>query len=237
MLARLAMLRTIQSDHALSCKKFLGFYRYEQYRNGIDGISICVLSDKCRLKFFRSEAMARVSSSAWNKDQIALANSWRRQALESRKRHSFMSGRYTLRNYLLGVPIVALTTAIGTTVFASLEKSLDYRVKLAVGIASMLSAVLAAVQTLLRYGERAEKHRLTAARFGGIARAIEATLAKDDADRDPSGAAFQEWQREFRDLIEHSPDVPILAIDEKYDVSRSCDGVSLSTIVGTKHPG
>jgi hypothetical protein len=63
-------------------------------------------------------------------------------------------------NYLLGVPVVVLTTFVGTSVFATLQEDVNTSLRILVGAVSVFAAVLASLQTFLRYPERAEKHRI-----------------------------------------------------------------------------
>lgn len=64
------------------------------------------------------------------------------------------------RHIFLGVPVVILTTAVGTTVFAGIAESSTPIIKISVGIVSVIVAVLAGLQTFLRFSETAEKHRM-----------------------------------------------------------------------------
>ena len=59
------------------------------------------------------------------------------------------------------------STVVGTAVFITLEHdNIEPWVKVAVGLTSVLAAVLAGLQTWLAFGERADKHRLFGARYG-----------------------------------------------------------------------
>src|SRR6202012_1161862 len=77
-------------------------------------------------------------------------------------------------SYILGIPAVILSTVVGTTVFASLQKQVSFKIQLFVGAVSVFAAILAALQTFLRHSERAEKHRSAAASYGGLRKQIEA---------------------------------------------------------------
>jgi hypothetical protein len=61
--------------------------------------------------------------------------------------------------------------------FATLHANPNTFIKIAVGFASVLVAILTGIQTFLRYAERAEKHRLAGVRYGSIKREIEQKLA------------------------------------------------------------
>jgi hypothetical protein len=80
-------------------------------------------------------------------------------------------------NYLLGVPSTTLSIIVGTSIFATLQSDVNINIKIATGLISILAAVLAGLQTFLRYEERAEKHRATAARCSTLGREIDELLA------------------------------------------------------------
>ena len=122
-------------------------------------------------------------------------------------------------NNKLGIPVVILTTFVGTTVFATVEKEASGWLKIIVGLISVLSAVLASLQTFLQFSERAEKHRSTAARAGALRREIEQYFAEgnleslpqdkierlrgsiDNLSLDAPGVSQNVWQKTSR-LIE-----------------------------------
>lgn len=112
------------------------------------------------------------------------------------------------RNYALGVPVVVLTAAVGTSVFATLGEIPNTSVQILVGLASLAATVLAALQTFLKYAERAEKHRQSGAFFGSLLKEIEQVRAVPPADE----GAFRKWGNSFRgrwdDVSRESPTVP-----------------------------
>jgi len=106
-----------------------------------------------------------------------LLTQWHRRLRETQFCHYEAAKPLFYANYCLGIPVIALTTFIGTSVFATLEKQVDLRIRLVVAITSVIAAVLASLQTFLRFTERAEKHRTIAAQAGSIRREVELLLA------------------------------------------------------------
>jgi hypothetical protein len=78
---------------------------------------------------------------------------------------------------MLGVPVVVLTTFIGTSVFATLQDDISTGLKIFVGVISVTAAVLASLQTFLRFGERSEKHRVAGESWAALRREIDEMLA------------------------------------------------------------
>jgi hypothetical protein len=94
-----------------------------------------------------------------------------------------MADRLTRSNLRLGIPVVILSTVIGTSVFATLEQQVSLPVRVAVGILSVATAAIASLQTFLRLGERSEKDRVAAALYSALRRDIEDALATPRKER------------------------------------------------------
>src|SRR4051795_3127084 len=86
-----------------------------------------------------------------------LVHTWRRRSREASLAH-YDSAHICQRNHvLLGIPTVILSTVVGTSVFATLAKEATAESKIIIGTLSVLAAIFAALQTLLRFSERAER--------------------------------------------------------------------------------
>jgi hypothetical protein len=117
-------------------------------------------------------------SDSWTPEVIELLRDWQARARRSSEEHYALATSLARSNIRFGIPVVALTTLVGTTVFASLQRSdVTTGFRIAVGMISVLAAVLASLQTFLRFGERAEKHRAAAERWASIRREIDTQLA------------------------------------------------------------
>jgi hypothetical protein len=122
---------------------------------------------------------------------VALLEKWNAKAKLYRDVHYVASVRLRRMHYLIGVPTIALSAFVGTAVFATLEKTVAFGVRVAVGLVSVAAATLAALQTFLRFSERAETHRQASVGYDAITRQIEQILA----EAPPDG--------ELRPLVEH----------------------------------
>lgn len=132
---------------------------------------------------------------------------WIRRARESQKSHYDMADLLAARNRGFGIGVTALSAVVGTTVFLSLVVSADSALgRLVVGLVSIAAAVSAALQTFLRYAERAEAHRAAGARYGAVRRRLEAIYAGDPGARD--GRYISEVREILDRLAEDSPSVP-----------------------------
>ena len=113
--------------------------------------------------------MTTKGAASWAEIEPVLG-AWYRRCRESQFAHYRASSRYAALARVLGIPTVVLTAATGTALFATLTKDqASQTLRLVLGLVSVLAAVLAALQTFLGYGQRADKHRTTAAAYGSNA--------------------------------------------------------------------
>ncbi len=134
---------------------------------------------------------------------------WYRRARESQFAHYTAASRYSIRSRLLGVPSVVLSAAAGTALFATLQKSsASPDLRLAVGLVSVLAALLSALQTFLGLGDLADKHRSTASMYGAIRREIEEYQALPPRSPDAVHAALSTVRKRLDEVAASAPNVP-----------------------------
>jgi len=134
----------------------------------------------------------------WDDALEDLYGSWHRRVAAAERGHRLMADRLRRRHLLIGIPVVVLTTLIGTSAFASVNNARSDSITtsgvdsdvvlLLVGSISVLAAVLSSLQTFLRYATRAESHRIAALRYETLRREMAKELtvpreARGDPDR------------------------------------------------------
>jgi hypothetical protein len=113
-------------------------------------------------------------------DTRSLVLNWMRRARDSQIRHYTLADKLTAYGRRLGLAVIGITTVTGTSAFLSLiVTAVSPELRVAVGLTSMSAAVLASLQTFLRYSERAELHRRAGAQYGAVRRRLEAIHAGD----------------------------------------------------------
>jgi hypothetical protein len=126
----------------------------------------------------------------WSAEVGELLEDWRKRSYAAQSAHYAASDVCRLLNYVVGIPAVVFSSIVGTAIFAGLEH--DTPRTLLVAGASILAAVLAGVQTFLRFPERAARHATAADWYSAIRRDIEQIVhlpvesrgkAKDCLDR------------------------------------------------------
>ena len=126
----------------------------------------------------QSQRTGTASSYDPPRDTPALVLAWIRRARESQIRHYTMADRLTRCGRRLGLGVIGITAATGTSAFLSLvAQAVSPDVRIIIGMTSLSAAVLASLQTLLRFSERAELHRRAGAQYGAVRRRLEALHA------------------------------------------------------------
>lgn len=149
-----------------------------------------------------------------NEYLASLLENWLRRARESQRGHYQAAARLEHLNYWFGIPVVIMTTVVGTSVFASLQRRVDVRWQVMIGVFSVLAAVLASLQTFLRFSEKAEKHRSAGAAYGAIRRELEMILSVTPAEQDAK-QLLDGLRTRIDALAKDAPEIPTHAWADK----------------------
>jgi hypothetical protein len=117
----------------------------------------------------------------WDGRTKRLLEDWHERVTTAQFGHQMQAEGTRTKSIVLGLPVVVLTTLVGTSAFATLNDATSTEAKVFVGCFSILAAVLASMQTFLGYSQVAERHRIAASRYANARRAIEIALARHDA--------------------------------------------------------
>ncbi|MGJ3247656.1 MAG: SLATT domain-containing protein [Elainellaceae cyanobacterium] len=134
-----------------------------------------------------------------------LLRDWYRRLRFAQFVHYEAAKMFERLNYWLGIPIVVLSTFVGTSVFANIGKLIDTRVQISIGLISVSAATLASLQTFLKFSERAERHRIAASKYGALRREVEEILATAD---DLTQETITPLRQKIDRLAEEAPHVP-----------------------------
>jgi hypothetical protein len=132
---------------------------------------------------------------------------WYQDVSVRQKAHYLSADHFERKSYWLGIPVIILTTIVGTSVFATLQKQPEPWLQISVGLASVLAAVLASLQTFLGYSNRAEKHRVAEAKYGALKRELEVLLAATKVES--SDKVIVELRTHIDDCALESPNNPL----------------------------
>jgi hypothetical protein len=179
--------------------------------------------------------MSRAVTVPWSDELQGLLEDWHRRVTTAQFGHQRQADRYRALSLVFGIPVVVLTTLVGTSAFAAVTHGASRSARIAVGVVSILAAVLASIQTFLGYGQAAERHRIAGARYASLRRSIEEGLGRHDpslldrlrTDMDKVGAASPQigrriWKKAQKDaddairLWRHGEGKPV-AIPERQE--------------------
>jgi hypothetical protein len=137
-----------------------------------------------------------------------LLHVWMTNSKRAMIAHYESANWFSRLNYFFGIPVVALSTIVGTSVFATLQKQVAPSIQLAVGMISVLAAVLASLQTFLRFSDRSTKHHAAASDYESVKRQIQEAVVNRDTNTQ-SGANILTQVRERMDVLgKNAPSIP-----------------------------
>lgn len=114
-----------------------------------------------------------------------LLEKWLRDTEIFEKTHYGSATYSRMYNYLLGIPLVILTTFLASEVFVKMSKFIEEKNVFVNGMdtlawivlpLSILPPILAGLQTFLRFPERAMQHKEAAVKFGLLKNEIDKTV-------------------------------------------------------------
>ena len=126
-----------------------------------------------------------------NDKQVKILKKWRSRYKRAQLSHSYTAVRYGLYDLVLGVSLIILTTASAILIFAKFE-NLPW---LSPGV-GVFAALLAYLQTFLRFSEKSESHRSVERKYGALKKEIEYLLSFSLPEQDIVKSVDEIRQRE-----------------------------------------
>ena len=157
-----------------------------------------------------AETERAVSPSAgheWSAEVVELLEDWRKRAYAAQSAHYAAANVCRRLNYALGVPAVVFSSIVGTAIFAGLEH--DSPRTIVVACVSILAAVLAGLQTFLRFPERAAQHATAADWYSAIRRDIEQTLHLPVESRGKAKDCLDRIRKEMNRVGQDAPELTV----------------------------
>jgi len=147
---------------------------------------------------------------AWEPSIEELYTGWHRRVVAVEEGHHRMADRLNRRSIGLGLPVVVLSTLVGTTAFASLQKAehIDAWIKIAVGSVGVIAAILASAQTFLGYAKRSERHRIASIRYESLRRDMAQQMALPPGVRSDANQELNSVRARMEKYGKESPAVP-----------------------------
>jgi hypothetical protein len=155
-----------------------------------------------------SGAAPKEGSRRWTNDERALLTDWLARASAAQHAHYYLMTRLRRKNLWLGLPVVVLTTAVGTSIFATVQKGdVPTALRIVVGLISLVAAVLASIQGFLKLAERAERNGAAADWFSSVRRDIEVIQATPETQRGRPEDVLALLRKEINKAVQNYPEV------------------------------
>jgi hypothetical protein len=135
-----------------------------------------------------------------------MIGNWMRQTRQANVAHLRATDSLNWRNFGFATLTVVFTTAVGSSVFATLEKNVTTWVRVVAASVSVLAAILTGLQSSLRYGSRAEAHRRAAREYGNVFRELE-DLQQAHLAPEQQQERIEEIRRKLDKIDEDAPNV------------------------------
>jgi hypothetical protein len=172
-----------------------------------------------------TEQEPQTGGGVWTPQVESLLEDWRSRVYAAQSAHYRAADLFRLLNYVVGVPAVVFASLVGTALFTGLEK--DSPATPWIASVSIAAAILAALQTFLRFAERAANHATAGDWYSALRRDIEQTIhlpadlrgtPKECLDRirkemnrvaqDSPELRVRDWQREAKRFAVKEPTTP-----------------------------
>jgi hypothetical protein len=125
--------------------------------------------------------------------------------------HYQMALRLYRQERWLGVPVIILTTIVGTAIFATLQQDTKVAWQIGTGLLSVAAATLAALQTFFNYGGAAQRNEEASTGYARIWRQLDQFQLRyaheSKATREDGLADLANLIKEMDDLEQKAPRV------------------------------
>ena len=153
------------------------------------------------------KGVAQSDGHDWSDSVTELLEDWHKRVYAAQSAHYASADLFRRLNYFVGVPAVVFSSIVGTAIFAGLEK--DSPRALLVASASIVAAVLAGLQTFLRFPERASEHATAADWYSAVRRDIEETLHLPVEYRGTAKECLEKIRKEMNRAAQDAPELSV----------------------------
>ena len=144
----------------------------------------------------------------WTDEAVDLLKDWRNRAYACQTAYFQDSERCRRWNYKLGIPVVVLSTVVGTTIFANELDAQGGSLRYFFGGISVLAAILASLQTFLRFAESANKCAVAGEWYASIRRDIDEMLALPPRLRGNPKKCLDSIRGQMNEAGQKTPELP-----------------------------
>ncbi|MDF7799905.1 RNA pyrophosphohydrolase [Pontiellaceae bacterium B1224] len=141
-------------------------------------------------------------------DRKKLLKKWRSNLKDSQIAHYRTAEKFKRLNYYLGIPVIAFSVFVSSNMFSELQSDQSStRVEVGIGLVGVLAAILASIQTFLRFPERAEIHRSMGVKFSLLKKDVDKFLALHAEDNSGVDEGIEEIKSKWDEIVTEAPTV------------------------------
>ena len=138
-----------------------------------------------------------------------LLSQWYHEASVNRDANASKARWNQTLHYVLGVPVIIFSSIVGSAAFSQLyAQEGSYDIRFVAGVLSIVSAILAGLQTFFGFGKRAEKYRVVGVGYEQLAMEIQKIQALPVHLRGEVVERINTLEDRLAALAQGSPDPP-----------------------------
>jgi len=145
----------------------------------------------------------------WDEHHEAVLKDWRQRTAAASEAHYKLASSFRRQNLVWGFTVVIFSSVVGASLFPimAVPEAIHPVWKLAIISISVATAILVALQTFLRFGERAEKHVIAADWYASVCRDIYQLLAFSTEERGSPKDCLDRIRKEISKIGQQSPEI------------------------------
>lgn len=164
----------------------------------------------------KADDITKLRKNYWKKEEEELIRQWADKAQCYQWLHMRSRDVYQKKNAAYTIPVIIISTIVGTANFAQDRFSEDNRkfVAMGIGTLSIVAGIISTVSQFLKVSELNESHRIASLSWGKFYRTVKTEITRHPLDRNYPSMVISQNKEEFDRLVEISPPVPKKILEE-----------------------
>lgn len=163
----------------------------------------------------------KIRKNYWKKEEEDLLRQWADKAQCYQWLHTRSRDVYQRKNAMYTIPVIVISTFVGTANFAQERFPEEQRKYVAMGVGglSIAAGIISTVSQFLKISELNEAHRIAALSWGKFFRTVKTEISRHPLDRNLPTQVINMNKEEYDRLVEISPPVPkkvLLEFNKKF---------------------
>ena len=158
----------------------------------------------------------KIRKNYWKSEEEDLLKVWADKAQCYQWLHSRSRDVYQKKNAMYTIPVIVISTIVGTANFAQERFSEENKkyVTMGIGSLSIIAGIISTVSQFLKVSELNESHRIASLSWGKFYRSVKTEISRHPLDRNIPSQVINFNKEEFDRLVEISPPIPKKVLKE-----------------------